>query len=153
MSSEKEINEEEARENLRKAGYSEQVIEHWLHPKNLGTIDKNECDGDSGWYTGPCGDSMRIFLKIRNGVIQQASFISDICIGAVSAADALTEMVRGKKVSEALALKAENVIKELGGLPAQEEHCAKLATITLKKAIADYEKYHQCPWKKPYEKK
>ncbi|NSW84131.1 MAG: iron-sulfur cluster assembly scaffold protein [Syntrophothermus sp.] len=112
---------------------------------------KNECNGDSGWYTGPCGDSIRIFLKVKDGFIQQASFLSDICIGTVACGNMVTEMVRGKGIREALSLEPVDVIKELGGLPKQYEHCAKLAVIALKKALADYEKYRRAPWKRFYE--
>lgn len=149
MNSEK--NTEEVKEQLRKNGYSEQVIENWLNPRNMKEMDKNECNGDSGWYTGPCGDSIRIFLKVKDGIIQQASFLSDICIGTVSCGNMVTEMVQGKEIREALSLEPADVIKELGGLPEQSEHCAKLAVIALKKALADYEKYRQNPWKRLYE--
>ncbi|MGB9791355.1 MAG: iron-sulfur cluster assembly scaffold protein [Thermacetogeniaceae bacterium] len=140
-----------AKEELRKAGYSEGVIENWLNPKNLKEMDKNECNGDSGWYTGPCGDSIRIFLRVTDGVIRDASFLSDICIGTVACGNMLTEMIKGLKVEEALKIQPEDVINKLGGVPKESEHCAKLAVITLKKAIADYEKYRQAPWKRAYE--
>lgn len=115
-------------------------------------MSKDECNGDSGVYTGPCGDSMRIFLKIKDDRVQQASFISDICIGAVACGNMMAEMVRGKEVREVLILEKEDVIKELGGLPEENEHCAQLAVVTLKKALSDYDRYRQAPWKRLYEK-
>lgn len=150
MDSEKEI--KMAKEELRKAGYSEGVIENWLNPRNLKEMDKNECNGDSGWYTGPCGDSIRIFLKVTDGIIRDASFLSDICIGTVACGNMLTEMIKEMKVEEALKIQPEDVINKLGGVPKESEHCAKLAVITLKKALADYEKYRQAPWKRLYER-
>jgi len=107
-------------EELRKDGYSETVIDYWLNPRNLGKgNNREECDEFSDWFTGPCGDSMGICLKVKNGVIQYATFISDICIGAVASGNMLTEMVKGKTIGEALVISPDDILKELGGLPEQ----------------------------------
>lgn len=153
MDSEEELQEEEVKEELRKKGCSEILIEHWLHPKNLWVMDEQQRSADSGWHKGPCGDSMEIYLKVKDGIIQDASYMCDVCLGAVASGSMLTEMIKGKKIKEALYLKPEDILKELKGLPSQFEHCAELATKTLKLALADYQENYQHPWKKIYANK
>jgi nitrogen fixation NifU-like protein len=139
-------------EELRKTGYSEATIDHWLNPKNLGRGDRKECDGFSDWFTGPCGDSMEICLKVRNGVIQHATFISDLCIGAVASGSTLTEMVRGKTIIGALGISAQDILDRLGGLPDQYVHCADLARDALRLAIRDYLAFAREPWRRAYQR-
>ena len=135
---------------MRKA-YSETAIDHWLNPRNLGRGSRKECDGSSGWFTGPCGDSMEVCLKVKSGVIHYATFFSDICIGAVASGSILTEMVKGKTIREALAISPDDILKELGGLPEQFVHCADLAKSTLNLAIRDYLDFAKEPWKRAYQ--
>jgi len=138
-------------EELRKAGYSEGTIDHWLNPRNLSSKSRNECDGFSDWFTGPCGDSMEICVKVRNSVIVEATFISDICIGAIASGSVLTEMVKGKTTVEALKISSHDILDKLGGLPGQYVHCADLARDTLRLAIRDYLAFAREPWKRAYE--
>lgn len=140
-------------EALRKDGYSEAVIDHWLNPRNLGRGNRKECDGLSGWFTGPCGDSMEICLKVKSGVIQYATFISDVCIGAVASGSMLTEMIKGKTMREALTISQADILRELGGLPENFVHCADLAKSTLNLAIRDYLDFAREPWKRAYQQR
>ncbi|MFO8192631.1 MAG: hypothetical protein AVO34_05865 [Firmicutes bacterium ML8_F2] len=140
-----------AKNELVKSGYSEIVIDHWLNPRNLGKIQNY--NGYSGKISSSCGDSMWVWLKIENGTVKNATFLSDICIGAVSAGSMMTEMIKGKEISKILTISDHDILRELGGLPAQYEHCAGLAQKTLKFAIADYNAYKAAPWKKLYEQK
>jgi len=140
-------------EELRQAGYSEATIDHWLNPRNLGRGNRKECDGFSDWFTGPCGDSMEICLKVKNGVIQHATFISDLCIGAVASGSTLTEMVKGKTITGALSISAQDILDKLGGLPDQYVHCADLARDTLRLAIRDYLAFAREPWKRAYQQR
>ncbi|MBE9502150.1 MAG: iron-sulfur cluster assembly scaffold protein [Chloroflexi bacterium] len=142
---------EDVRGLLRKEGYSEVVIDHWLNPRNLGQM-KNY-DGYSGKITSSCGDSMWVWLKVKDNVIQNATYVSDICIGAVSSGSMLTEMVKGKRVTEALWISPDDILRALGGLPENFVHCATLADTALKAAIRDYNIYKAAPWKRLYQQK
>jgi nitrogen fixation NifU-like protein len=141
--------EQEVRELLQKEGYSEIVIEHWLHPRNLGVM--KHYDGHSKKITSSCGDSMWIWLEVRNNTIQNATYLSDICLGAVSSGSMVTEMVRGKTIPEALRISPDHILKALGGLPENLVHCATLANSTLRAAIRDYTRYKDSPWKRLYQ--
>lgn len=139
-------------EELKKQGYSEKVIENWFYPKNFGIIDSQLCDGYSDWNECPFGDSMAICLKIDGERIQEATFLSDICIGSVSAASMLTEKVKNMTIVEAAKISSKEIIDELGSLPEEFVHCADLAKDTLMKAIIHYHEtgFREAPWKKMY---
>lgn len=138
--------------DLKKQGYSEGVIDNWLYPKNFGIINSRLCEGYSGWNDCPFGDSMAICLKIDGDRIQEATFLSDICIGSISAASMLTEKLKYLTVAEATRISSEEIIEELGGLPEQFIHCAGLARESLMKAINNYHQtgFKEAPWKKMY---
>ena len=140
--------EQETREKLREDGYSEIVIDHWLHPRNVGPMKYYEAEGS---VTSPCGDSMWIWLRVKNGIIDDASFVSDICIGAVVSGSVLTEMIKEKSITSALAVSGGDILKELGGLPERFVHCATLAADTLKAGITDYLAFAKEPWKRAYQ--
>lgn len=140
--------EREAVAALEKDGYSPVVIDHWLHPRNFGPMANH--DGYSGRVISSCGDSMSFWLKVKDGVIQQAAYISDICIGAVSTGSMLSGMITGKSIRAALWISPDNVIGELQGLPEQYIHCASLAVSALQSAIQDYNEYKTDPWKRLY---
>jgi nitrogen fixation protein NifU and related proteins len=142
--------EDETRKRLREEGYSEIVVEHWLHPRNVGPM--KYCDGE-GSATSPCGDSMWIWLRVRNGSIDDACFVSDICIGAVVSGSILTEMIKQRPIGEALTITGRDILRELGGLPEQFAHCAILAADTLKEALKDYRTFAKEPWKRAYQPK
>jgi nitrogen fixation NifU-like protein len=138
-------------EALRKDGYSEVVIDRWLNPRNLGQMENY--DGYSGKITSSCGDSMWVWLKVKDDVIQDVTYLSDICIGAVSSGSMLTEMVENRTIREALRISSDDILRALGGLPENFVHCAALAEMTLKAAIRDYTAYKAAPWKRLYEQK
>jgi NifU-like protein involved in Fe-S cluster formation len=140
-------------EELRKTGYSEATIDRWLNPRNLGRRSRKECDGFSDWFTGQCGDSMEICLKVRNSVIMDVTFISDICIGAVASGSMVTEIVKGKTIMGALNISAQDILDRLGGLPDQYVHCADLARDALRLAIRDYLTFAREPWKRAYQQR
>ncbi len=145
-----EVESKRVREKMRRDGYSEIAIDHWLNPRNLGQLENYE--GYSEKITGPCGD-MWIWLKIKGDVIQNATYISDICVGGVSAGSILTEMAKGKTVEDALHITADDILRALGGLPRNFKHCARLAETALKAAIANYSIYKAEPWRKLYQQK
>lgn len=143
--------EQGIRELLARDGYSEVVIDHWLNPRNFGQI--GNYDGYSGKITSSCGDSMWVWLKVKDDTIQDATFISDICIGAISSGSMLTEMIRGEKIIGALQLSSDDILRALGGLPENFVHCAALAEAAIKAAIGDYNAYKAAPWKRLYQRK
>jgi len=127
--------------------YSDTVIDHAMNPRNLGDIP--DADGFAR-VTGPCGDTMEVWLKVKNDNIYQASFFTDGCGTSIASGSMVTEMARGKGVTEAQKITQRYVLDALGGLPEESEHCALLATNTLKAAIKDYMAMKREPWKKAY---
>jgi len=138
--------EELIRQELSKL-YSETVIEHSLHPRNVGQLD--DADGFAR-VTGPCGDTMEIWLRVRNGTISQASFMTDGCGTTIASGSMVTELVRGKSIIEAQRISQQDILDALGGLPEESQHCALLAANTLREAIRDYLMVKREPWRKAY---
>lgn len=143
--------EQGARELMRKSGYSEVVIDHWLNPRNLGRMENYH--GYSEKNTTSCGDSMWIWLNVKGDIIQNAAYVSDICIGAISSGSMVTEMAKGKRITEALLISSDDILRALGGLPENFVHCVTLAEMALKAAIRDYNDYKIAPWKRLYQQK
>jgi len=129
--------------------YSETVIDHAMNPRNLGNLE--DADGFAR-VTGPCGDTMEIWLKVKDGTIAQAAFYTDGCGTSIASGSMVTQLARGKNISEAQRISEQDVITALGGLPDKSEHCALLASNTLKAAIRDYLTMKREPWKKAYRK-
>jgi len=125
---------------LEKSGYSERAIEYYEKMLNVGEIK----DPDAYFtYTGPCGDTMEMFLRIESNVIKDAKFRAIGCAGSYVSASALTKMIKGKTVDEAEKLDENDVLDHLGKIPAPKIHCACLAKRTLQRAIKQYkEKEH-----------
>jgi nitrogen fixation NifU-like protein len=122
-------------ELLRKAGYSEKAIDYYIKKLNVGIIEGADAV-DS--YTGLCGDSMKVYLKVEKGVIRDAKFQAIGCAGAFASGSALTEMVKGKTLKEAEKITEKDVIRELEELPGPKLHCARLAVDALRKSIESY---------------
>jgi len=136
------------RAEMRKV-YSETTIDHAMNPRNLG--DTEDADG-LGKVTGPCGDTMEIWLRVNSGTIAEASFLTDGCGTTIASGSMVTEMIKGKSVSEARKISQHDVLSALGGLPNESKHCAVLAANTLKEAIRDYLAMKKEPWKRAYRK-
>lgn len=132
------------------SGYSETVIDHATNPRNVGNIPNAEGYGS---FTGPCGDTMQIWLKVKSGVILDAKFWTDGCGTTVAAGSMVTELARERKLGEAQGISPADVLKALNGLPEESVHCATLATEALRKAIKDYLAYSREPWKRAYQQK
>ena len=132
----KKLTEEEI-ELLKEAGYSDKAIKFYMNEVNVGSIEKPDV---ALAYTGPCGDTMKIYLKIsKNGIIEDAKFYYLGCPGAASSGSAITKLVIGKTIREAKRVTEQDILRELDGLPESKLHCPKLALTTLQKAIAKYE--------------
>ena len=102
--------------------------------------------------TGPCGDTMEIWLKVDNDAIAGATFMTDGCGTSIASGSMVTEMAKGKSISEAQKTTQQDVLTALGGLPDESEHCALLAANTLKAAIRDYLAMQKEPLEKAYRK-
>ena len=130
-------NEKGLMELLRKAGYSEKAIDYYIRKVNVGAIEGVDAVNS---FTGLCGDSMRIYLKVEKGVIKDAMFQAIGCAGAFASGSALTEIVRGKTLKNAKKITEQDVIKDLEGLPGPKLHCARLGIDALRKSIESYMK-------------
>jgi nitrogen fixation NifU-like protein len=115
--------------------YSEAVLDHGMSPRNRFPMDNP--DGHAG-ITGPCGDTMELFIRVRKGRIVDASFLTDGCITSIASGSMSVEMAIGRSVAEAQAISQYDILNELGGLPEESRHCALLASNTLREAIRDY---------------
>lgn len=124
-----------------------QFLAHALTPSNLGVLPKP--DGHAN-PTGACGDRIELFLRVENEVVTDARFLTEGCLHTVACGSAITSLIKGREVSHALQVGAEDVEEELGGLDKPHRHCAVLAGVTLKAAIRDYYKKKQAPWKAVY---
>jgi len=138
--------EQSVMEDMKKV-YSERTIDHFLNPRNLGEIPAP--DG-FGRVTGPCGDTMEIYLKVRDGKVMNASFWTDGCGPSIASGSMVTELAKGKILIEARKITQGDVLDALGGLPEDSLHCALLAANTLKEAIKDYLAFKKEPWKRAY---
>jgi len=116
-------------------GFSEVVREHAAHPRNHGPL--KDFDGRAR-ITGPCGDTMEFWLSVRNGYVKKTSFITDGCGASLACGSMATSLAEGRRVKDAAALRQQDILEALGGLPKESAHCALLAANTLKAACEDY---------------
>jgi len=130
-------NEKGLVELLRKAGYSEKAIDYYIRKLNVGVIEGAEAV-DS--FTGLCGDSMKVYLKVEEGLIKDAKFQAIGCAGAFASGSAVTEMVKGKTLKEVEKITEQDIIKDLEEIPGPKIHCARLAVDALRKSIESYMK-------------
>ncbi len=115
--------------------YSDEVVETFYNPKNLGRMAEPDAYGIvHGW----CGDTMEIYLRLNGERIAEATFMTDGCGPTVACGSKLTTMVCGMSLEEAGGLTPEDLLEALGGLPEESVHCAELAVNTLREAIADW---------------
>ena len=116
--------------------YSETVMDHFRNPRNVGVIEDADGVGEVG--NVQCGDIMKIYLKIKEGIISDVKFETFGCGSAIPSSSMATEMIKGKPVAEAMALTNRAVAEALDGLPAHKLHCSVLAEEAIKKALQDY---------------
>ena len=116
--------------------YTETVMDHFMNPRNVGEIPGADGVGEVG--NAKCGDIMKMYLKIRNNVIEDVKFETFGCGSAIAASSMATEMVKGKTIEDALAVTNKQVVDALGGLPAHKLHCSVLAEESIKAAVKDY---------------
>jgi nitrogen fixation NifU-like protein len=142
--------EEQILADLRRT-YSPAVIDHWQNPRNFRKLEA--ADGYAK-NTGSCGDTMEMFLKVKDETVAECSFQTDGCGTTVVCGSVATELAAGKTFLEALgSVSAAGILRALVGLPDSSVHCAQLAAETLRQALTDYLCKRNEPWKADYQKK
>lgn len=116
--------------------YSETVMDHFRNPRNVGVIENADGVGEVG--NAKCGDIMKIYIKVHDGIIEDVKFETFGCGSAIASSSMATEMIRGKPLTEALTLTNRAVVEALNGLPPHKIHCSVLAEEAIKKAIQNY---------------
>ena len=120
--------------------YSEKVMDHFTHPRNVGILENADGVGEVG--NAKCGDIMKIYLKIDNDIITDVKFETFGCGSAIASSSMATEMIKGKNIKDAMALTNKAVAEALDGLPAHKLHCSVLAEEAIKNALKDYYDRH-----------
>ncbi len=118
--------------------YSEKVMDHFTNPRNVGEIPDADGIGEVG--NAKCGDIMKMYIKIDNGIISDVKFKTFGCGAAIATSSMATELIKGKTIEDALKLTNKAVVEALEGLPPAKLHCSVLAEQAMKSAIADYYK-------------
>jgi len=118
--------------------YSKKVMEHFLNPRNMGVIEDADGVGTAG--NPVCGDTMTIYIKVKNGRIVDIKFQTFGCAAAIATSSMITELAKGKTIEEAEKITRDDVADALEGLPPIKMHCSNLAADALKAAIEDYRK-------------
>ncbi|RJX34929.1 MAG: iron-sulfur cluster assembly scaffold protein [Desulfarculus sp.] len=128
-------------------GLNEAFLTHALTPQNLGVLPNP--DGFAA-PQGTCGDHLELYLRISDGKINEARFLTDGCLHTVACGSALTCLIKGLPLEQAAQVGAAQIESELGGLPKDHRHCAALAAATLKAALRGYFRKRRDPWKELY---
>ena len=121
--------------------YSEKVMDHFLHPRNVGVIENADAIGEVG--NAKCGDIMKMYLKIKDDIVEDVKFETFGCGSAIASSSMATEMIKGKPLSEVRNLTNKAVTEALDGLPAHKIHCSVLAEEAIHSALEDYERRQQ----------
>ena len=118
--------------------YSDKVMDHFLHPRNVGVIENANAVGEVG--NAKCGDIMKMYLKIEDGIIEDVKFETFGCGSAIASSSMATELIKGKPVEEAMQLTNKAVAEALDGLPDYKMHCSVLAEEAIQSALENYYK-------------
>lgn len=122
--------------------YAQKVIDHYENPRNVGSLDKGDPSVGTGLVGAPaCGDVMKLQIRVKDGIIEEARFKTFGCGSAIASSSLVTEMVKGKRLEDALAIKNTHIAQELS-LPPVKIHCSMLAEDAIKAAIQDYRNKH-----------
>ena len=124
--------------------YTETVMDHFTHPRNVGEIPDADGVGEGG--NAKCGDIMKMYLKIKDNRIEDAKFETFGCGSAIASSSMATELIKGKTIEEALAVTNKQVVDALGGLPAYKLHCSVLAEESIKAAVKNYYDRNNIPY-------
>ena len=124
--------------------YTETVMDHFTHPRNVGEIPDADGVGEVG--NAKCGDIMKMYLKIKDDRIEDVKFETFGCASAIASSSMATELIKGKTIEEALAVTNKQVVDALGGLPAYKLHCSVLAEESIKAAVKNYYDRNNIPY-------
>ena len=124
--------------------YTETVMDHFTHPRNVGEIP--DADGVGKVGNAKCGDIMKMYLKIKDDRIEDVKFETFGCGSAIASSSMATELIKGKTIEEALAVTNKQVVDALGGLPAYKLHCSVLAEESIKAAVKNYYDRNNIPY-------
>ena len=116
--------------------YSEKVMDHFRNPRNLGKMDDADGIGEVG--NAKCGDIKKMYIKVKDGIIEDVKFNTFGCGSAIASSSMATEMIKGKSIDDALELSNKAVVEALDGLPTHKIHCSVLAEEAVKAAVKDY---------------
>lgn len=116
--------------------YSEKVMDHFRNPRNLGKMDDADGIGEVG--NAKCGDIMKMYIKVKDGIIEDVKFNTFGCGSAIASSSMATEMIKGKSIDDAVELSNKAVVEALDGLPTHKIHCSVLAEEAVKAAVKDY---------------
>ena len=116
--------------------YSDKVMDHFQHPRNVGKMEDADGIGEVG--NAKCGDIMRMYIKVKDGIITDCKFNTFGCGSAIATSSMATELIKGKSVEDALKLSNQAVVEALDGLPAHKIHCSVLAEEAVRAAVKDY---------------
>ena len=116
--------------------YNDTLLEHFMFPRNVGVM--NDADGEGTCGDPGCGDALTLYIKVKNDVIEDISFMVFGCPAAIATSSMTTELIKGKTVEEALKLTEVDIAEALGGMPENKMHCSNLGAKALKNAINDY---------------
>ena len=116
--------------------YSDKVMDHFQNPRNVGKLDDADGIGEVG--NAKCGDIMRMYIKVKDGIITDCKFNTFGCGSAIATSSMATELIKGKPIEEALQLSNKAVVEALDGLPAHKIHCSVLAEEAVRAAVKDY---------------
>ena len=116
--------------------YSEKVMDHFRNPRNLGKMDDADGIGEVG--NAKCGDIMKMYIKVKDGIIEDVKFNTFGCGSAIASSSMATEMIKGKSIDDALELSNKAAVEALDGLPTHKIHCSVLAEEAVKAAVKDY---------------
>jgi nitrogen fixation NifU-like protein len=136
---------------MAQIGYSKKVMEHFMNPRNVGTIENPDGYGKVG--NPVCGDLMEMYIKVKDDIITDIKFQTFGCGSAIATSSMVTELAKGKHADEAMEITRGDVASELDGLPPQKMHCSNLAADALHEAIKDYISKKESPEKTGKQKK
>lgn len=126
--------------------YSEKVMDHFRHPRNVGEMENPDGVGEVG--NAKCGDIMRMYIKVENNIITDVKFMTFGCGSAIATSSMATELIKGQPIDQALQLSNKAVVEALDGLPAHKLHCSVLAEEAVKAAVKDYYDKHNISYDK-----
>ena len=126
--------------------YSEKIMDHFRNPRNVGEMENPDGVGEVG--NAKCGDIMRMYIKVNDGIITDVKFMTFGCGSAIATSSIATELIKGKPLNQALELTNQAVVEALDGLPTHKIHCSVLAEEAIKAAIKDYYDKHNIEYDK-----